>query len=177
MRASAPPIERVLALVHSYILGHVIIQEATDDRGGKKQTTRPSHWQRAAEEVLQQPRGEGGVTTTTTSALISAHHHSHVTTQTPSPLQVPQLLIRHPELAEDAAWRRRSDVESHMRRVSHRGDGRQDQPTGQINRPVWTDQQPVGLRNLGNTCYLNAVVQCLYHTDKLTAFFLDGAWR
>ena len=31
----------------------------------------------------------------------------------------------------------------------------------------------IGLENIGATCYMNATLQCLSNTDKLTTYFLD----
>ena len=34
--------------------------------------------------------------------------------------------------------------------------------------------QPVGLRNIGNTCFMNSILQCLFATSPLTKYFKSG---
>ncbi|OAX40329.1 cysteine proteinase [Rhizopogon vinicolor AM-OR11-026] len=54
-------------------------------------------------------------------------------------------------------------------------------PTIPSTYPVtyWSDMQIVtaGLKNLGNTCYMNATIQCLTATVPFARFFTDGRWK
>ena len=34
-----------------------------------------------------------------------------------------------------------------------------------------------GLENLGNTCYMNSIIQCLAYTEPLTTYFLNNTWE
>ncbi|TDL26727.1 hypothetical protein BD410DRAFT_895341 [Rickenella mellea] len=54
-------------------------------------------------------------------------------------------------------------------------------PVIQSDYPVtyWPDMQvsTSGLKNLGNTCYMNATIQCLSATIPFARFFTDGRWK
>ena len=34
-----------------------------------------------------------------------------------------------------------------------------------------------GIRNLGNTCFMNSIIQCLASTEKLVKYFMSGGHR
>jgi len=46
-----------------------------------------------------------------------------------------------------------------------------------VNQFAFQPSRPIGCKNLGTTCYMNAALQILMATDILRQFFLDGRYR
>ncbi len=48
---------------------------------------------------------------------------------------------------------------------------------GADNEPGKPEERGVvGLRNLGNTCFMNSTLQCLFNTPLLTDYFLEDTY-
>ena len=94
-------------------------------------------------------------------------------------IDYPQLsshnILRPPPVAASSAMERQDNRPRVMQRPSSTAQIGPKPPTIQSDYPVtyWSDTQigTSGLKNLGNTCYMNATIQCLSATVPFARFF------
>ncbi|KAI0042737.1 cysteine proteinase [Auriscalpium vulgare] len=106
---------------------------------------------------------------------------------TRTPIDYPDLssqhILRPPPVAASPGQERkeRPRLSQHTHSFSVPSTVGPPPPTIPSDYPVtyWADVQigTSGLKNLGNTCYMNATIQCLSATVPFARFFTDGRWK
>lgn len=102
----------------------------------------------------------------------SGHHASRPSIDYPQPHALGRLPQQPPAAASHSLERRDS-------RTLVRADVRHDQLAPNSGCRYWRDPKLglTGLKNLGNTCYMNSTIQCLSATLPFARFFLDGHYK
>ncbi|OJT09766.1 Ubiquitin carboxyl-terminal hydrolase 8 [Trametes pubescens] len=104
-----------------------------------------------------------------------------------SPIDYPELssqhVIRPPPAAASSTLDNRPRIMPSQPQVTHYALAQSGPRPPMIpsDYPVtyWPDLQigTTGLKNLGNTCYMNSTIQCLSATVPFSRFFTDGRWK
>ncbi|KAF9560109.1 cysteine proteinase [Agrocybe pediades] len=125
---------------------------------------------------------------------LSGYNASTHNNARPPPIDYPELLssssptttiIRPPPVAASSTLVERQDNRPRVQQATATSPfspgGGPKPPRIQSDYPVpyWADLQigTSGLKNLGNTCYMNAPIQCLSATVPFSRFFTEGRWR